>query len=116
MTAIKSEERPWGRFFVLHDEPTYKLKRIEVDPGRRLSYQYHHKRSEAWTLVEGSGCITLDGKTQEYKVGQTIIIPQGVKHRIENKGAEKIVFIEVQTGDYFGEDDIVRIEDDYNRA
>ena len=116
MIDIESEERPWGRFFVLHDEPTYKLKRIEVDPGGRLSYQYHLKRSEAWTLVEGSGSITLDGNTQEYKVGQTILIPQGVKHRIENKGAEKIVFIEVQTGDYFGEDDIVRIEDDYNRA
>lgn len=116
MISIESEERPWGRFFVLHDQPTYKLKRIEVDPGRRLSYQYHHKRSEAWTIVEGAGVITLDGKESEYIKGQTVLIPQGVKHRIENKGKEKVVFIEVQTGSYFGEDDIVRIQDDYNRV
>ena len=116
MIAIESEERPWGRFFVLHDEPTYKLKRIEVDPGERLSYQYHHKRSESWTIVEGVGTITLDDVIRNYLKGETILIPQGVKHRIENKGQEKVVFIEVQTGTYFGEDDIVRIEDDYNRA
>ena len=116
MISIKSEERPWGRFFVLHDEPTYKLKRIEVDPGGRLSYQFHHKRSEAWTIVEGVGTITLDGVINDYLKGETILIPQGVKHRIENKGQVKVVFIEVQTGKYFGEDDIVRIQDDYNRV
>ena len=116
MISIESEERPWGRFFVLHDETTYKLKRIEVDPGGRLSYQFHYMRSEAWTLVEGVGTITFYGDSLDYKAGDTILIPQGVKHRIENKGTEKVVFIEVQTGTYFGEDDIVRIEDDYNRA
>ena len=116
MISIECEERPWGRFFVLHDEPSYKLKRIEVDPGGRLSYQYHHKRSEAWTIVEGVGSITLDGDIKDYSKGETVLIPQGVKHRIENKGQEKVVFIEVQTGTYFGEDDIVRIEDDYNRV
>ena len=116
MMFIESEERPWGRFFVLHDEPSYKLKRIEVDPGGRLSYQYHKKRSEAWTIVEGVGTIILDGEIKEYSKGETILIPQGVKHRIENKTSVKIVFIEVQTGSYFGEDDIVRIEDDYNRV
>ena len=105
-----------GTIFVLHDEPTYKLKRIEVDPGGRLSYQYHHKRSEAWTIVEEVGSITLDGDVKDYSKGQTVLIPQGVKHRIENKGSEEVVFIEVQTGSYFGENDIVRIEDDYNRA
>lgn len=115
MNFINSEERPWGRFYVLHDQPTYKLKRIEVDPGGRLSYQYHNKRSEAWTIVKGIGSITLDGKIQDYKEGETILIPKGAKHRIENKTNEMIVFIEVQTGLYFGEDDIVRIEDDYNR-
>jgi mannose-6-phosphate isomerase len=113
--SIKSEERPWGRFFVIHDEPTYKLKRIEVDPGKRLSYQYHHKRSEAWTIVDGVGYITIDGVVKNHSKGETVLIPQGAKHRIENKGLEKVVFIEVQTGSYFGEDDIVRIEDDYNR-
>ena len=116
MISIESEDRPWGCFYVLHNENSYKLKRIEVNPGERLSYQYHHKRSEAWTIVEGVGTITLDGITKNYKSGKTILIPQGVKHRIENKGVKKVVFIEVQTGTYFGEDDIVRIEDDYNRA
>ena len=87
-----------------------------MEPGERLSYQYHHKRSEAWTIVEGVGTITLDGNEQEYLKGETVLIPQGVKHRIENKGVEKVVFIEVQTGSYFGEDDIVRIQDDYNRV
>ena len=115
MISLEIEERPWGRFFVLHDEPTYKLKRIEVDPGGRLSYQYHHKRSEVWTIVEGVGTITLNSEIKEYSSGQTVIIPQGVKHRIENKSKKKVVFVEVQTGSYFGEDDIVRIEDDYNR-
>ena len=116
MISIESEERPWGRFFVIHDESNYKLKRIEIEPGRRLSYQYHNKRSEAWTIVDGNGLITLNGEDNEYSKGETVLIPQGVKHRIENKGQEKLILIEVQTGSYFGEDDIVRIEDDYNRT
>tara|TARA_Y100001935_G_C16937608_1_gene328507 strand:+ start:88 stop:438 length:351 start_codon:yes stop_codon:yes gene_type:complete len=115
MKAKESEKRPWGCFFVIHDEPTYKLKRIEVNPGGRLSYQYHNKRSEAWTIVDGIGYTTINGVEKYFSNGDTIIIPQGVKHRIENKGSEKLVFIEVQTGSYFGEDDIVRVEDDYNR-
>ncbi|MBT6448760.1 MAG: phosphomannose isomerase type II C-terminal cupin domain [Flavobacteriaceae bacterium] len=115
MISIESEERPWGRFFVIHNENNYKLKRIEVDPGGRLSYQYHNKRSEAWTIVEGAGTITLNGEIKQYTKGQTVLIPQGIKHRIENKEINKLVFIEVQTGTYFGEDDIVRVEDDYNR-
>jgi len=115
MISIEIEERPWGRFYVLHNEPNYKLKRIEVDPGERLSYQYHLKRSEAWTIVEGIGTITLNDETKDYSKGQTILIPQGIKHRIENKGNDNTIFIEVQTGSYFGEDDIVRLEDDYNR-
>lgn len=116
MISLEQEERPWGRFFVLHDEPTYKLKRIEVESGGRLSYQYHRKRSEVWIIVEGICSVTIDGEKSLYKKGDTILIPQGAKHRIENKGKNKVVFIEVQTGSYFGEDDIVRIEDDYNRT
>tara|TARA_A100001015_G_C14890585_1_gene672231 strand:- start:451 stop:801 length:351 start_codon:yes stop_codon:yes gene_type:complete len=116
MISIECEERPWGRFYVIHNEPSYKLKRIEVDSGGRLSYQYHHKRSEAWTIVEGKANITLDGEIKTVNKGQTVIIPKGVKHRIENNTSNKVVFIEVQTGTYFGEDDIVRIEDDYNRV
>ena len=116
MKLINLEERPWGRFYIIHEDSSYKLKRIEVDPGGRLSYQYHHKRSEAWTIVEGGGMITLNGEVKEYVKGETIVIPKGVKHRIENNRKEKVVFIEVQTGTYFGEDDIVRIEDDYDRV
>ncbi|MBN09291.1 MAG: mannose-6-phosphate isomerase [Flavobacteriaceae bacterium] len=112
---MENEERPWGRFFVIHDEKNYKLKRIEVNPGAKLSYQYHNKRSEAWTIVQGKGKITLDGKVFSVSQGGTLVIPQGAKHRIENNSKEKVVFIEVQTGSYFGEDDIVRLKDDYNR-
>ena len=115
MISIYSENRPWGRFFVLHDEKSYKIKRIEVDPGCRLSYQYHHKRSETWIIVEGIATVTIDDLVGDYKSGDTVLIPKRAKHRIENKGKKKVVFIEVQTGSYFGEDDIVRLEDDYNR-
>ena len=115
MNYIESETRPWGSFFVIHDEKNYKLKRIEVEKGGRLSYQYHHKRSEVWTVVQGIATITLNGNILEKNIGEAITIPQGMKHRVENKHEEILVIIEVQTGTYFGEDDIVRIEDDYNR-
>lgn len=113
---MEHDIRPWGQYWVLEDAETHKVKRIEVKSGGRLSYQYHHKRSEVWTIVEGKAIITLDGIEKEYNVGDVAIIPQGVKHRIENKTQDKVVFIEVQYGTYFGEDDIVRIEDDYNRS
>jgi mannose-6-phosphate isomerase len=119
MIYLEGEERTWGRFFVLHDQPTYKLKRIVVDPGGILSYQYHHKCSEACTLMEGTEVIKIDSQDNEYILGLKDLIPQGVKNSIENKRSEKVVFIEVQTGSYFsffGEDDIVRVEDDYNRV
>ena len=110
------KERPWGSFFVIANEPLYKIKRIEVDKGEvRLSYQYHNKRSEVWTIIQGEGIITLNDKPKNILKGDTILVPQGVKHRIENTGGEKTIFIEVQTGSYFGEDDIVRIQGDYNR-
>ena len=114
MISTESEERPWGRFFVLYDQPNYKIKSKEVDHGGRVSYQYHHKHSEAWAILSGTGLINLDGVDKEYVKCQTILIPQGVKQRIENIGSEKVVFIEGQTGTYFGEEDIVQIEDDYN--
>ncbi len=115
MISVEKENRPWGRFFVLYSEPRFKIKKIEVNPGERLSYQYHEKRSEVWTIIEGKGFLTLDGKTKTYKSGDTILIPKGKKHRVENKENKKLVFVEVQTGSYFGEDDIFRLEDDYNR-
>ena len=108
-------ERPWGKYYVLEDEENYKLKRIEVNAGHRLSYQYHHHRQEFWTVVQGEAVVVLDGVEHVVKYGESIFIPLGAKHRIENRSSELLVFIEVQTGTYFGEDDIVRIEDDYSR-
>ncbi len=87
-----------------------------MKPGGRLSYQYHHKRSEVWTVVSGTARITLDDISKDYSIGEVAEIPQGVKHRVENTGSEILTFIEVQYGTYFGEDDIVRIEDDYQRV
>lgn len=110
-----TEERPWGRYTILEEGEAYKVKRIEVEPGHRLSYQYHHHRSEAWTITQGKARITLNEKPKYYGAGETILIPQGTRHRIGNDGKETVQFIEVQTGTYFGEDDIVRLEDDYNR-
>ena len=109
------EERPWGKFEVLVDSDYCKVKRITVKPDGRLSYQYHHKRSEVWTVVKGIATVTLDDEMTLYPYGETILIPQGAKHRVENRGMDDLVFIEVQHGSYFGEDDIVRIQDDYNR-
>lgn len=108
-------DRPWGKYFVLADEPNYKLKRIIVEPGQRLSYQYHHHRQEFWTIVEGKATVILDGEDIHLEYGQSIFIPQGSKHRIMNSGTTPLVFIEVQTGTYFGEDDIIRLDDDYQR-
>ena len=115
MKFIETEKRPWGQYFVIHDEKNYKLKRIEVEPNGRLSYQFHHKRSEAWTIVQGTGLITLDGEEFNVKAGDTFTIKRLSKHRILNPTNQLLVFIEVQTGTYFCEDDIVRIEDDYKR-
>ena len=112
---LEKGERPWGQYYVLEDTPTYKLKRIEVLPGQRLSYQYHHQRQEFWTVVKGIANVVLEGIDHKLEYGQSIFIPQGAKHRIENQTDEELVFIEVQTGTYFGEDDIIRIQDDYSR-
>jgi mannose-6-phosphate isomerase-like protein (cupin superfamily) len=99
----------------LEHASTHKVKGIIVKPGGRLSYQYHHHRSEVWTIVEGEAVITLDGIEKVYKKGEVAQIPLGAKHRIHNQTNENVVFIEVQLGTYFCEDDIVRIEDHYKR-
>jgi mannose-6-phosphate isomerase len=113
---MEFDHRPWGSYFVLEDAETHKVKRIEVKPKGRLSYQYHYKRSEVWTMVKGEAIVTLDGKRIPLNAGEVIEIPREAKHRIENLGDETLVFIEVQLGTYFGEDDIARIEDDYERS
>jgi mannose-6-phosphate isomerase len=109
------EIRPWGMYEVLLNSPECKVKRITVDPGQKLSYQYHFHRSENWTVVKGELTIILDDEKIFRKVGESVKIPQGAKHRAWNETDEIVQFIEVQTGAYFEEDDIVRIEDDYNR-
>jgi mannose-6-phosphate isomerase len=107
---------PWGRWLVLQDEADYKVKRIEVYPGKRLSYQKHLKRYERWEIVRGYAKVTLDGTEYHLKPGDGITIPVEALHRIENVGPTDLVFIEVQRGEYFGEDDIVRVEDDFGRS
>lgn len=109
------EERPWGRFEILKDTENFKSKIITVLPGQKLSYQSHAKRAENWTIVRGLAEVTLNDKIHSLKVGEHIHIPLGAKHRIANPGTTPMEFIEVQTGAYFGEDDIVRYSDEYGR-
>ena len=110
------DERPWGSYTVLSDEAAdHKVKRIVVHPGRRLSYQRHSKRAEHWFMVAGTAEMTLDGVVTKLGPGQSVDIPLEGAHRIANIGDTDLVFIEVQRGTYFGEDDIVRLEDDYGR-
>jgi mannose-6-phosphate isomerase len=110
------DERPWGSFTVLDTAADYKVKRIEVLPQKRLSYQRHKHRSEHWMVVTGTARITLDGQDKIVECGGTIDIPPGAAHRIENVGSGVLVFIEIQRGTYFGEDDIERLQDDFGRA
>lgn len=112
---IYKENRPWGSFEILLDSESTKVKRITVEPLGKLSYQYHQHRAEHWVVVEGQAQITLDDEVRQLTQGMSVYIPTGAKHRIENIGDTPLVFIEVQTGTYFGEDDIVRLEDQYNR-
>ena len=114
--GLETDQRPWGAYFVLDDEPNFKVKRIEVLPGKRLSYQQHAKRAEHWFVVSGRATVVLDGLEYELSEGDSIDIEIGQAHRCENRGATPVVFIEVQHGTYFGEDDIVRLEDDFGRV
>jgi len=110
------EHRPWGWYEVLSEEDDHKVKRICVNPGQRLSLQSHQMRNEYWVMIRGHGTITL-GKTRAIaQPGEYFHIPVGVLHRIHNTGSEPLVFIETQTGTYFGEDDIERFSDEYGRA
>lgn len=108
-------ERPWGYFSILEDKITHKVKRIVVYEGQRLSLQSHTRREETWVFTKGEGIVTLDGQDMPVAKGSIIKIPVEIKHRIKNIGQEYLEFIEVQTGSYFGEDDIVRYSDDYGR-
>jgi mannose-6-phosphate isomerase len=111
-----SETRPWGAFHVLDEQSGFKVKRITVTAAGRLSLQSHKHRSEHWTVVNGTATITVDDAVLTLVRGQSVDIPLGAKHRLENLGSDLVEIIEVQFGDYLGEDDIIRYDDIYNRA
>ncbi len=111
----EKDHRPWGYYEVLSELPDHKVKRIVVYPGKRLSLQRHRRRWDHWTVISGSAIVTRDSEQIPVNSGESIDIPLGAAHRVLNPGDEALVFIEVQMGNYFGEDDIVRLEDDFGR-
>lgn len=113
---LSDSKRPWGEYKIIDDKANYKVKVIAVRPGQRLSYQSHERREEHWVVVEGEGLFTLNDTEKPVKAGTYVKIPAKAKHRIQNVGKSELIFIEVQLGSYFGEDDIQRFQDDYNRA
>jgi mannose-6-phosphate isomerase-like protein (cupin superfamily) len=115
-TSPQYEERPWGNYTVIDEGQHYKVKRLVVLPGKRMSYQLHHRRDEHWMVVQGQAQVTLEGQEITVETGKTMDVPVGAAHRIANPGNETLVLIEIQRGSYLGEDDIVRLEDDYGRA
>ena len=108
--------RPWGTYTVLEEGPDFKIKRIVVNPGARLSMQYHEHRSEHWVVVSGRAKITNGEREIHLEQNESTYIPKTHRHRLENPGDEPLQIIEVQCGDYVGEDDIVRLEDTYGRV
>ncbi|HZS48513.1 MAG TPA: phosphomannose isomerase type II C-terminal cupin domain [Blastocatellia bacterium] len=110
------DQRPWGSYEVLEDLDGFKVKKIIVNPGHRLSLQSHKRRSEHWVITSGEALVTLNDGQHRLAPNQYIHVPSGARHRVENPGSEPLVFIEVQCGDYLGEDDIVRYQDDYQRS
>ncbi len=110
-----TEIRPWGSFTTLEEGKGYKIKRIEVNPGHRLSLQMHHHRSEHWIVVSGTAKVTCGDEEKILSSNQSTYVPQCTTHRLENPGVIKLVLIEVQNGQYLGEDDIIRFSDDYSR-
>ena len=108
--------RPWGSYEILYDGADCKVKRITVNPGKKLSLQFHYKRDELWQIISGKGILTIGDTQYVLEAQDSMTIFRRQHHRIENIGKEDLVFIEIQTGDYFGEDDIVRVEDDYGRV
>jgi mannose-6-phosphate isomerase-like protein (cupin superfamily) len=109
-------DRPWGYYLVLHEDAGYKVKQFVVNPGSRLSLQRHRRRAEHWQVVRGEAVVTRGKEIVRLHPGGSIDIPLGALHRVECVGKEKLVVIEVQMGEYLGEDDIERFEDDYGRA
>jgi len=115
-SVAATELRPWGSFTVLEEGRGYKIKRIEVKPGHRLSLQMHHHRSEHWIVVSGTARVTCGDQEVLLGNNQSTYVPQCTPHRLENPGVIPLVLIEVQNGEYLGEDDIIRYQDDYART
>ncbi|HEY0004343.1 MAG TPA: phosphomannose isomerase type II C-terminal cupin domain [Pyrinomonadaceae bacterium] len=109
------DERPWGLYEVLEEAEGYKVKRLEVKPGARLSLQRHSRRGEHWVVVSGIADVTCGDREFQLKEGEHLHIPPETNHRLGNSSTLPLALIEVQLGDYLGEDDIVRLEDDYQR-
>ena len=107
--------RPWGKYDSIDQGDTFQVKRITVKPGEKLSVQKHHYRSEHWVVISGTAIVTKDGEKSTLKKNESVYIPLGCIHALENPGLTPLQLIEVQSGDYLGEDDIVRFEDRYNR-
>jgi len=107
--------RPWGHYEVLETLPTHQVKRMIIQSGHRVSLQYHERRAEHWIIISGRGLVQLGDREQDVCPGDYICIPPRMLHRAKCVSEESLVFIEVWTGSYFGEDDIVRLEDDYAR-
>lgn len=115
-SQIYFEERPWGAFYVLLDAENTKVKKLVVKPGQRLSLQSHKLRDEHWVIVAGKALVTLNDSEKECSYGQYVHVPRGTKHRVACLSQEPVEMIEVQVGDGFPEEDIVRYNDDYNRV
>jgi mannose-6-phosphate isomerase len=116
MEFIEVGERPWGKYFVVFLEEFYKIKKVLVYPDKRLSLQYHKFRQEHWLILTGKAKITVNDKEIILNAGESIDIDKQAIHRIQNISDVDLIFIEIQTGTYLGEDDIVRLEDDFNRV
>jgi mannose-6-phosphate isomerase-like protein (cupin superfamily) len=114
--VLDSEQRPWGEWHVIDVADGYKIKRIHVTPGARLSLQSHEHRSEHWVVIQGEATCEVDGVESLIRQGESIDVGLGAKHRLGNQGAVELVIVEVQLGGYTGEDDIARYEDDYGRT
>ena len=113
--SIERTERPWGWYETMFEAPGHKIKRIGVHPGQQLSLQKHHQRAEHWVVVVGTAIVTVGEQVLEMTLGQHVDIAIGEVHRLANQTTEPVEIMEVQFGSYLGEDDIVRLQDDYGR-
>lgn len=113
----KREKRPWGSYEILTSGPGFQTKRLTVSTDSRLSLQWHRHRDETWVVARGTARVTVGEEQHTLGRGQSMFVPRNVHHRIENiSSVEPLEIIEIQTGEYLGEDDIVRVEDDYGRT